>query len=156
MTPVELTRVLPCRCPEHARVLLHDRAGGRYLQVRVHADVGRAILAALHGVEEPHGHGLDVLRAVLAGLDARAESLTLSSDGERLDARLALRAPGGTVTVALEPCGALLAACRLRLPIFVGEFRGPPPAADGVPEAYRAFLAELDLSVLDGPSDPGS
>ncbi|HEY8489741.1 MAG TPA: hypothetical protein VIO14_01995, partial [Dehalococcoidia bacterium] len=41
-----------------------------------------------------------------AGAALVDRALTLSSDGERLDARLALRAPGGTVTVALEPCGA--------------------------------------------------
>lgn len=151
MTPVEVAGVLPCRCRDHARVLLRDRGRRRYLQVRVHAAAGRAILASLNGVADFHGYGLDVATAALAALGARMESLTLASDGERLDARLTLRQGREAVAVDLEPCNALVAACRLRLPIFVEEFREAPAVEPPLPEPYRAFLAELDLSVLDGP-----
>ncbi len=144
---VAIIGVSACECPSHARVVLRDEARGRNLQVRIHADAGQAMLAEMAGLASTRSAMVDLLGDVLSRAGACAERLTLCCSRGRLCAKLSVRATGsaGDDDLMVEPCEALLAAYRLRLPVFVEE---EPSDDAGVPEIYRELVESLDLSGL--------
>ncbi len=148
MTLVEISAVKPCECPAHARIELHDREHNRKLRVRVHAPAGEAIAAELAGVPSARSGALDLLHDALAAVDATLESITIwHADGSLFARACALDAVGQPRQFDVEPCEALVAACRLKLALFVDEPepRAPAASCDAVPEVYRAFVDTLDF-----------
>ena len=148
MTRVEISAVRPCECPAHARIELRDRERGRKLCVRVHAPAGEAIAAELASIPSARSGALDLARDALAAVGATLESITIWHDYGSLFARAcAFDAAGNPREFDVEPCEALVAACRLKLALFVDE-PDPPPApasSSAVPEVYRAFVDTLDF-----------
>lgn len=148
---VVIADVRPCECPSHARVVLRDDAGQRKLQVRIHADAGQALLAEMAGMVSPRGALVDLLRDAVQAAGWALSRVTLCCRGGRLCARLMLVGADGWNEVDAEPCEALVAACRMKLPVFVDE-----TSDDGeLPEVFREFVATLDMSGLEGPVRDG-
>jgi bifunctional DNase/RNase len=143
---VAIIGVSACECPSHARVVLRDEAGRRNMQVRIHADAGQAMLAEIAGLASTRSAMVDLLGELLARAEVCADRLTLCCSRGRLCAKLSVRGPGSAEDgdLVVEPCEALLAAYRLRLPVFVEE--EAPEEDSGVPDVYRELVESLDLS----------
>lgn len=153
MMELQVAKVLRCDCPrtDHALLLLRDREGARGVKVRVGAEVGRAIVAHLAGLTTVGTEVVDLLGAALRALDVQAEAVTLACASDALHAQLRLRTAHGALDVGVDASQAMLTACRLQLPIFVGEPAGTRAAAHDVPSVYRPLLETLDLGSLDAP-----
>ena len=153
---VTITGVSACECPSHARVVLRDEAGARNLQVRIHADAGQAMLAEMAGLASTRSAMVDLLGDVLGRAGTRLDRLTLCCSQGQLCAKLLLFGPDAASEVAVEPCEALLAAYRLRLPVFVEEEASRDGARTaGVPPVYRELMESLDLSGLGCEGERG-
>jgi bifunctional DNase/RNase len=140
-----------CGCASHVRLLLYDPDGKQYFQVRIDAAVGQAVLAELNGLSSAHAEGVDLLKAAFDALGARPERLVLRIDGQKLSVRLYMRSGRGSCEAAPEPCYALLAACRMKIPIHIQAL---PDATrpEEIPEVYHDLLETLPLDGLGPPA----
>ena len=84
-----------------------------------------------------------MLRDALNASGSEITCVVVAPANDTLSAHLVLQGGDGRRAVDVEPCAALIAACRLRIPVFIEE-----PSAITVPDAYREALSDLDLSDL--------
>jgi bifunctional DNase/RNase len=143
MTSVEIAGVRSCDCPTHAIVALREVGGKRRFRLRVHSDAGQAVLAESSGLASTRAGAIDMLRDALAAAGGELAGVIVAHNEDTLSAQLIVRDTSGEHLVHAEPCEAIVAACRLRLPVFLDE----SPAA-AVPDAYRRALSDLDVSGL--------
>ena len=150
MLNVEVYRVQPCSCGHHATVLLRDSARGRVARLRVEAATGRAVTAQLQGLPLPWMEAFDLLGAALQATGARPTGVIVRLAGDEVYASLCLHCPTGEAIADVSVAHALLAACRLGLPILADVREGEPadePEPDTVPQVFRDALKEL---LMDG------
>lgn len=152
MLLMSVSIVAGCQCKDHAWVHLHDPTREFKTRVKIDAAVGRAIVSELSGSPSPHAEAVDLLQAGLTAVGAHAERVELRCSDGVLSGVLCLRGLNGPATTTVDPCHALLAACRMKLPILMHEVDLASVAETPVPSVYRPFLDTLDLSGLDGPS----
>lgn len=150
MRLMHVTKVSRCRCAAHALVRLEDDEDGPVVHLQVDPEAGRAILGELCGLSGAHAQGIDLLAATLRALGARAQHIALRDAGGAA-AHLALCGPRGRAMVSLDLGQALLASCRLKLPLLLAA--AGPAAATSVPTAYHHLLDSLRLEALDGDAD---
>lgn len=156
MLLMSISRVTTNDCDQHALVHLRDGAGERHAHVLIDIAVGRAIIGELQGRPCPHAEAIDLLQASLAALGAHAERVELRCAGDGLNGVLCLRGLRGPAMAIVDPCHALLAACRMKLPVMMAEEDVEiAAAASSVPAIYHTVLAALDLDSL-GNTPPGS
>jgi bifunctional DNase/RNase len=142
-TAVTIAGVRACDCPSHALVIMRETDGKRRFRLRVHSDAGQAILAELADIASPRAALIDMMRDALSASGSEIDGVIVSPAEDTLTARLALTSADGDRMVDVEPCEALIAACRLRIPVFVDE-----RAETAVPAAFRKALGDLDLGDL--------
>jgi bifunctional DNase/RNase len=152
MLLMKVTIVAGCECKRHAWVHLHDATGEHRIRVLIDAAAGRAIVSELRGAPTPHAGTVDLLSSSLEALGARAERVELRCMDGGLCGVLRLRAPGGEATALVDPCHALLAACRMSLPIVMDEADAAGTDGPAPPDAFDQFLSTLDLSGLGDPT----
>jgi bifunctional DNase/RNase len=149
MLQMNVTIVAGCECERHAWVHLRDGTGDRRARVMIDAAVGRAIVSELHGTPSPHAEAVDMLGTSLATLGANAERVELRCTDGALSGVLCLRNADGEACAAIDPCHALLAACRMKLPIEMDEADIAFSSGATPPAVFHQFLESLDLSRLD-------
>jgi len=111
------------------------------MRLPVDADIGRAILAEIHGLVNPYSRAIDLMAAAISAMNASPRCLRLVQEGASFQGELAIRTELGIQTIALDPGSALLAACRMDLPLFVPD----PPGSEDIPAVYHSLLDGLDL-----------
>ncbi|MGD9894777.1 MAG: bifunctional nuclease domain-containing protein [Dehalococcoidia bacterium] len=149
MLQMNVTIVAGCECEQHAWVHLRDGTGGRRARVMIDAAVGRAIVSELRGSPSPHAEAVDLLGTSLAALGASAERIELRCADGALSGVLCLRNANGPASAVVDPCHALLTACRMKLPIVMEEADILTASQAAPPAAFHQFLNSLDLSGLD-------
>jgi hypothetical protein len=149
MQDYQISRVMACRCADHAWVMLDDRLDSEPVKVQVPIATGRVLARMLAGHTSAAADALDLVAAVLVALDARPNAVTLQCDGGDAGACLTLSAASGSYSVSTNFCTALLAACRLKLPIRLNPTMPAGSPGSNLPDAFRAVIQSLDLSGLD-------
>ena len=151
MTEVQINRVLPCDCgcASHVRVVLYEPKCVKYLHVRIDAEAGYAILGELNGLTSSCTEGLDLLKSVFSAVGFQAERLIFCNKGQKWSVSLQVRLWNETREVAVEPCSGLLAACRLKVPVFVRSSEEQEPPVEDLPAVYQPLMEELDLDRLE-------
>jgi bifunctional DNase/RNase len=149
MLEMNVTIVAGCECDQHAWVHLRDGTGGRRARVMIDAAVGRAIVSELRGTPNPHAEAVDLLGTALAALGANAERIELRCTDGALSGVLCLRNADGEASAVVDPCHALLTACRMKLPIIMDEADVLSVSQAAPPAPFHQFLNSLDLSGLD-------
>ena len=149
MLQMNVTIVAGCECKRHAWVHLRDGKGERRARVMIDAAVGRAIVSELRGSPSPHAEAVDMLGTSLAAVGANAERVELRCTDGALSGVLCLRNGDGETCAAVDPCHALLAACRIKLPILMDEADVLSVSRTTPPTVFHEFLDSLDLSGLD-------
>lgn len=152
MLSMNVTIVAGCECEQHAWVHLRDGTGEHRVRVKIDAKVGRAIVSELRGTPNPHAEAVDLLWSALHAVGATAEWVELRCTDGALCGVLCLRAQDGPTTATVDSCHALLAACRMKLPILMEEKDVVKVADTAPPPAFHEFLNSLDLSGLGDPA----
>lgn len=138
MLVMYVSAVCRCDCGLHDWVELTDMSGDWTTRFTIDSAVGEAIVVALSQPPCLDPAVEELAQAPSAGREAQANSLTLRARDENLTAGLRFDGRDGSSVATVDPCRALLAACRMRLPILVDEadrgfFRQTP-----VPDAFAA------------------
>ncbi|HEX2281540.1 MAG TPA: hypothetical protein VHG52_07240, partial [Thermomicrobiales bacterium] len=110
----------------------------------IDAAVGRAIVSELRGSPSPHAEAVDVLGTSLAALGAHAERIELRCTDGALSGVLCFRNAAGLASAIVDPCHALLTACRMKLPIVMDEADVASVSHASPPAVFHQFLNSLD------------
>lgn len=142
---------LPANAPV---VLLREQEGERrVLPIYIGPEEARAIALALEGVETPRPMTHDLLRDLLAALDATVASITVTELREStFFAEIELRSAGGTVRVSSRPSDAVALAVRVGAPIFASEevlAEAAMPAAEEADEEEQEEIVDQFREFLD-------
>lgn len=142
---------LPANAPV---VLLREQEGERrVLPIYIGPEEARAIALALEGVETPRPMTHDLLRDLLAALDATVAGITVTELREAtFFAEIELRSAGGTVRVSSRPSDAVALAVRVGAPIFASEevlAEAAMPAAEEADEEEQEEIVDQFREFLD-------
>ncbi|MCX7670132.1 MAG: bifunctional nuclease family protein, partial [Anaerolineae bacterium] len=153
---------------QHRIVVLKEIDSPRYLPIWIGPFEADAITIELQGVEVQRPLTHDLLKSVIEHLDAEIIQVAITDlRNDTFYAEISLRVNGRRIAIDSRPSDALALAVRAHVPVYVAEevmdqaaitpepdleggetsaeqAEGTPPA----PEAFRDFLAGLDLSDL--------
>jgi uncharacterized protein len=103
-------------------IILHDRAGQRYLPIWVGMFEAQAIAMQMENVTPPRPMTHDLLRDVIQTLDASVQKVVVCDlRDSTFYALIHLSVRGEPVTVDARPSDAIALAIRTRAPIFAEE-----------------------------------
>jgi bifunctional DNase/RNase len=145
LTRVEIASVAPCECPSHAVMIMQEMGGPRRFRVRVHNEAGQAILAEMAQLPSGRACCIDMMHKALASVGAELSAVIVTARADFIRAALVVSGLGER-TIEVEPCEALVAACRLSLPVYI---QGKEGAGEELPEVFQEALSYIDLSTLD-------
>lgn len=135
MNRLQVERVVPCDCADHALVRLGMDAGIGTLECKVDAASAQAIAAELHGLPGAPAGYVDTMAVALEAVGATVVGVLVTEDGSA-PPRANLCVQGyRDIRVRVPLAAALVMATRLDLPVW--HRQGPPPAASTVPDVFR-------------------
>ena len=122
MIEMELTGVrveLPTNQPI---VLLHEKAGERYLPIWIGPSEAASIAMALQGVVTPRPMTHDLMKAILDDLSVRVIQVVVTELREStFYAALTLERAGERLEVSARPSDAMALAVRMGVPIYAAD-----------------------------------
>ncbi|CAG1015612.1 hypothetical protein ANRL4_05542 [Anaerolineae bacterium] len=152
----------------HRIVLLKDMSSERFLTIWIGPCESDAITAELQGQVPPRPLTHDLIKSVIATLNARVRYIVINDLREDVYfARLVLDVNGRNVEVDSRPSDALALAVRVRVPIYVAdtvmdrasitpekeiESESPTPSVESGDERlnlFRDFVESLDFDEDD-------
>jgi bifunctional DNase/RNase len=142
---------------------LTEAAGqGRVLPIWIGPQEATSILMAVEGVEAPRPLSHDLMKTLLAAVDAQVERIEVTriEDGTFYAEITLLTATGGEILDA-RPSDAVALACRVDAPIWVAdevldeagipdETERSPAAEEEKLEEFKRFLDEVDPEDFQG------
>lgn len=147
MPDFQISKVMACRCAEHAWVYLDDRAGSETVKVQVPIVTGRSLAGMIGGRAPREAGALDLVAAVLVAFDARPSCVALGCRDGEATAYLSISTAAGRCDIPTSMSTALVAAWHLKLPIRLDPAGGDCRTSD-IPAPFRSVLQSLDLSGL--------
>ncbi|MEJ5198507.1 MAG: bifunctional nuclease family protein [Anaerolineae bacterium] len=168
MVEVTIDSVRVSLMSQHRIVVLKEIDSPRYLPIWIGPFEADAITIELQGVEVQRPLTHDLLKSVIEHLDAEIIQVAITDlRNDTFYAEISLRVNGRRIEIDSRPSDALALAVRAHVPVYVAEdvmdqaAITPEPDLEGgetsaeqaesapsAPEAFRDFLAGLDLSDL--------
>ncbi len=139
MIRMELNKIVISETSDEQYVVLKEQEGPRAFPIVIGIWEAVAIDRNLKNKKTPRPMTHDLIENVLAGLDARLESIVVSDLRDRtFYAKLRVRRHGEATEIDSRPSDAIALAVQMRVPIYVEEsvlekMAAPPGAEPPVP-----------------------